>query len=158
MSNTTSDAEGYAEIALLIRSFQISKMLEVAATLDLADRIGNECRPAAQLARECGADSEMLLRLCRALAAFGIFSVDAKGGVSQTSRSAWLRRSSKPTLHYAVRYWMMPSIWAAWGNLESSIQSAKPAFEVAFGTTKWEYLKAHPQESELFDLFMENSP
>ena len=66
MSKTTSDAEGYAEIALLIRSFQISKMLEVAATLDLANRIGNECRPAAELARECGADPEMLLRLCRA--------------------------------------------------------------------------------------------
>ena len=35
---------------------------------------------------------EMLLRLCRALAAFGVFAVDDDGQVSQTSRSAWLRQ------------------------------------------------------------------
>lgn len=158
MSKSRQDGGAFAEMALFVRSFLISKMLQIAATLELADRIKDEAKSADELARECGADPAMLLRLCRALAAFDIFAVDADGFVSQTQRSAFLRRDAKPTLHYAVRYWMMPSTWAVWGNLEHAVRSGKVAFETTFGMPMFEYLKAHPEEAELFDNFMRHSP
>jgi hypothetical protein len=37
MQNDERDA--FAEMALLVRSFQFTKMLEIAAALDLADKI-----------------------------------------------------------------------------------------------------------------------
>jgi O-methyltransferase domain len=158
MPKSHRDGGAFAEMALFVRSFQISKMLQIAATLELADRIKDEAKPAGELARECGADPAMLLRLCRALAAFGIFAVDAGGIVSQTARSAFLCRDAKPTLHHAVRYWMMPSTWAVWGNLEHAVRNGKVAFETTFGMPVFEYLKAHPEEAELFDNFMQHSP
>jgi hypothetical protein len=122
MPESTREAGAFAEMALVVRSFQVSKMLQIAAALELADRIEGGSKPVVELARECGADPAMLMRLCRALAAFDIFAVDSDGIVSQTARSACLRRDAKPTLHYAVQYWMMPSTWATWGNLEHAVR------------------------------------
>jgi O-methyltransferase len=152
------DTDPLTNMAVLIRSFQLAKMLQVAANLDLADRIGESPRPIAELARECGADSAMLLRMCRALAAFGIFAVNAKGHIAHNARSAQLRRDAKPTLHYAARYWTMPSNWTAWSKLEDTIRTGQPAFELAYGMANFEYLKRHPHEAELFDAFMQHSP
>jgi hypothetical protein len=64
MPKSTGDSGGFAEMYLLARSFQISKMLEIAAALELADRVEEESKPAGELAQECGADPAMLLRLC----------------------------------------------------------------------------------------------
>ena len=67
------------DISLLIRAFQLSRMLSVAATFDIADRIADQPVAADDLARGCGVNSGMLLRMLRALAAFGIFIVDDRG-------------------------------------------------------------------------------
>lgn len=146
------------DVAFLIRAYQVSRMVSVAAELGVADRIQDRPRPADELAAECGAHPAMLLRMLRALAAFGIFSVDASGAVHHTSRSRLLRRDAASTLHHAARYWTMPGNWAAWANLEHTIRSGEPAFEAAFGMANFEYLKQHPDEAELFNRFMQHSP
>ena len=156
MPNTTDDA--LADMRVLIRSFQISKMLGVAAALGLADRLGESTKPLTALARESGAHPEMLLRLCRALAAFGIFTVDDSGNIAHTERSRLLRSDSRPTLHHAALYWTMPSNWAAWALLEDTIRTGRPAFETVFGVPNFTYLEAHPEEGRLFDDFMRHSP
>ena len=145
-------------MALLVRAFQLSKMLQVAAALELADRLDDTPRPVHEVARACGADPAMLLRLCRALAAFGIFAVDADARLSQTARSASLRKDAKPTLHHAARYWTMKSNWAAWEDLEQTVRTGKPAFPARFKMENFEYLAAHPEEARLFEAFMQHSP
>ncbi len=148
----------FSETASHVRGFQVAKMLQVAVALDLADIIGDEAIIIGDLARACSADAAMLLRLCRALAAFNIFAVDAEGRISHTPHSSWLRRDARPTLHHAAGYWTVPSIWAAWGNLEQTIRSGAPAFETTHGLPYFDYLNAHPQEAHLFDSFMQHSP
>lgn len=148
----------FGDIGFLIRAYQLSQMLSVAAALDLADRIHEQPRPADELAGECGAHPAMLLRLIRALAAFGIFRVDAEGAVQHTAGSRLLRRDAVPTLHHAARYRGMASNWAAWTKLEHTIRSGEPAFEQVFGVASFEYLNQHPEEAELFNRFMQHSP
>lgn len=121
-------SEPFAEVALQLRGFQISQMLHIAAELRLADRVGDLSRTVAELAVESGANLDMLLRLCRAPAAFGIFSVDDDSRVSQTPQSSCLRSDATPTLHYAARYWGLPSNWATWGNLHRTIMTGEPSF------------------------------
>jgi O-methyltransferase domain len=152
----TSDP--FAEVAHYVRGFQISRMLHVAAELQLADHIGGSSRTVAELAAVSGAKPDLLLRLCRALAAFGIFSVDDEGRVSQTERSAYLRSDAVPTLHHAARYWGMASTWTTWGNLHHTIMTGEPAFEAVFGMPNFEYLRTNTQESGIFDAFMRHSP
>src|SRR4030095_6221232 len=63
---------------LLIRGFQVSRIIRLAADLGLADRIAPEgASPIAALAEASGVLPHQLLRVVRALAAFGIFQLDA---------------------------------------------------------------------------------
>jgi hypothetical protein len=158
MTATGSGREGFADMALLVRAFQVSKMLAVAASLELADRVQDGPKPVTTLAADCGADAAMLLRLCRALAAFGIFAVDAEGAVSQSVRSEWLLKDAKPTLHYAALYWTTPGSWTAWGHLEHAIRTGSCPFEEVFGQPMFPYLNGHPAEAVVFDRFMQHSP
>ena len=48
----------------MVRSFQLSKMLQVAAVLGLADRVTDGPRSVKELASESDSDPAMLLRLC----------------------------------------------------------------------------------------------
>jgi len=57
--------EGFAEAAVLVRGFQLSTMMQVAAGLELADRIADGPKPVTILASECAADANMLWRMCR---------------------------------------------------------------------------------------------
>jgi len=157
MSNPSA-MDGFGEMSLLIRSYQLSKMLEVTVTTGMADSIGSVPRPASDVARECRADEAILLRLCRALAAFGIFAVDAVGNISHTPKSRWLRSDAKPTLHYAVRYWCMPSTWAVWGNFEHALLTGAPPFEAVYGMPYFEFMKTHQDEADIFNRFMQHSP
>lgn len=154
----SSPPDLYSDVAFLIRAYQLSQMLSVTAALDLADRIRDQPCRADKLAAECGAHPGMLLRMIRALAAFGIFSVDAAGTVQHTAGSRLLRRDAVPTLHHAARYRGLPSNWAAWTNLEHTIRSGEPAFDYVFGLPNFEYLNRHPDEAELFHHFMQHSP
>jgi hypothetical protein len=158
MVQADSDREGYTDILLMVRAYQISKMIEVAAALDLPDRLAKGPRLAETLAQECGADARMLLRLCRALAAFGIFSVDAKGTVSHSDQSQWLRRDAHPTLYHAARYWTTRGNWLAWAGLETAVRTGQSPFRVVHGQTAFDYLRDHQDEAALFDLFMQHSP
>ena len=158
MAEAAAQSASFAELALHLRGFQVSRMIAVAAELGLADRVAGGPRPVSVLAAECGADPVMLLRLCRALAAFGIFTVDSEGSVGQSERSAWLCSDTTPTLHYAALYWTMPSIWATWGNLEHTIRTGEPAFIATLGMPSFEHLKANPEDAARFDRFMQHSP
>ena len=158
MSSPASDAPAFADMALLTRGFQLSRMIQVAVALDLADHLEGGPQPMTALALKADADPAMLLRLCRALAAFGIFAVDAEGVVAQTARSDCLRRQATPTLYHAARYWATPHVWGGWEHLEDAVRTGGSAFESAYGTPKFEYLKLHPDEAELFDQFMQHGP
>jgi hypothetical protein len=146
------------DIALLIRAFQLSQMLSVAAELGIADRIDDQAVSVEDLARASAAHPGMLFRMLRALSAFGIFAVDDEGRVGHSQASRLLRRDVNPTLHDAARYWTMHSNWAAWEKLERTIRTGEPAFEGVFGMANFEYLKQHPEEADLFNRFMQRSP
>ncbi|MDB5531328.1 MAG: Methyltransferase [Devosia sp.] len=147
----------YLEVAVQMRGLQVAQMIHVAAQLGVADRVG-EGRPVADLARDVSAHPEKLVRMLRALAAFGIFAVDAEQRVTHTTRSRHLCSDAVPTLHYAARFWGMPSVWSTWSGMEGTIRTGEAAFEATFGVTNWAYLSDHPDEALTFDQFMQHSP
>ena len=63
-----------AALRQLIMGFRSSQMIYVAAKLELADRLDQCPRTAADLAADVGADPRALYRLMRALASIGIFA------------------------------------------------------------------------------------
>ncbi|MDQ6626903.1 MAG: methyltransferase, partial [Pseudomonadota bacterium] len=63
---------------LLIRGFQVSRMIRLVADLGVADKIPEQGRDVEALAAECGVQVSPLLRVLRALAASGVFTVSAE--------------------------------------------------------------------------------
>jgi SAM-dependent methyltransferase len=158
MPISAAGGDSHLEMVLFARGGQIAAMLGAAASLGIADHIDDKPRPVAELAVECGALPDRLARLCRAMAAFGIFSVDADDRVSHTPHSRHLRSDANPTIHHALRYWTMPSAWEATGNLTHAVRTGESAFEARLGMPFFDYLRAHPEEGAVFDSFMQNSP
>lgn len=102
---------------LLIRGFQISRMLRLVADIGVADRIAPDGQVTIDtLAQSCGVQGLPLIRVLRALASVGVFSVAADGGIGHTPRSRLLRTDIPNSMHHSARFWAAPGSWAAWGS------------------------------------------
>jgi len=143
---------------LLIRGFQISRVIRLVADLDIADRITPESAVnVADLAAAVGVRSGQLLRALRLLAAFGIFRLAADGAVAHTPRSLLLRTDVPGNLRDSARFWAGPGSWRAWEALDAALEGKVP-HEVAWGTGRFSYLRNHPDEARIFDTFMARFP
>jgi hypothetical protein len=143
---------------LLIRGFQISRILRLVADLDLADRIApDEQVDVAELARAADVLPEPLLRAVRALAAFGIFKLDSGRKLSHTPRSLLLRSDAPGSLRESARFWTGTGSWRAWEMLDAALAGDVP-HERAWRVGRFAYLRDHPDEARVFDAFMARFP
>ena len=157
MTEDRNDGDRVA-LDLLIRGFQVSRMLRLVADLGIADKIPKEgnCN-VRDLAIACAVLATPLLRVLRALAAFGIFRIGADGSVAHSPRSVLLRTDEPNSLHYGARFWTAPGSWKAWGALDAALVGDIP-HQVAWNTSRFQYLREHPEEARNFDAFMANFP
>jgi hypothetical protein len=143
---------------LLVRGFQVSRMLRLIADLGVADRIASDGHVAVDaLAVECGVQSLPLTRVLRALAAFGVFSVAADGSIAHTPRSRLLRTDTPNSMHHSARFWTAHGSWTAWGLLDVAMTGGVPHL-AAWNMSRFDYLRAHADEARGFDAMMANFP
>ena len=157
MTDATGIDENRAALDLLIRGFQISRMIRLVADLAIADKLPVDGRrDVGELATACAVLPVPLLRVLRALTAFGIFRVTADGSVAHSPRSLLLRTDAPNSLHYSARFWTAPGSWNAWGALDVALTGEIP-HQAAWNTSRFEYLREHPDEARIFDAFMAHS-
>src|SRR3712207_4425266 len=122
MSEPHEAAREREALDLLLRGFQVSRMLRLVADLGIADRIAPDERTTVEeLARDRGVQPQPLARVFRALAAFGVFRVAGDGSVAHTPRSRLLRTDTPNNLHHAARFWSTPGSWRAWERLDVAL-------------------------------------
>ncbi len=157
MADDRTDADREA-LDLLIRGFQISRMLRLVADLGLADKVPEDgSLPVSELATACAVRATPLLRVLRALAAFDVFRVGADASVAHSARSLLLRTDAPDSLHFGARFWTAPGSWQAWGALDAALTGDVP-HQAAWGMGRFQYLREHPDEARSFDAFMANFP
>ena len=150
--------DDHLALDLLIRGFQISRVIRLVADLGIADRILPEAvSNVTELASASGVLPEQLLRVMRVLAAFGIFRVGSDGTVTHTPRSLLLRSDVPNSLYHGARFWTATGSWRAWESLDAALHGRVP-HEVAWGTSRFDYLRNTPDEARTFDAFMANYP
>jgi hypothetical protein len=158
MSEPVVSEQDRTELDLLMRGFQVSRMLRLVADLGIPDKIAPTGEAGVNaLANACSVLPERLIRVLRALAAFGIFKVSADGNVSHTPRSHLLRRGTPSSMHHAARFWTGPGSWRAWGMLDVAMTGVTP-YEAAWNMDRFSYLRQHPDEAQAFDAMMANFP
>jgi O-methyltransferase domain/Dimerisation domain len=134
----------------LMRGALATRALGLVADLRVAEALAEGPRPVHELARELGADPDVLRRLLRALAADGVFAEEERGVFRNTPASEALLSDSRSDFAH-----LFGSIWhRAAGGLDA--RPGAPAFEATHGDEFWSWLGAHPEERASFDRAMVN--
>lgn len=148
----------HLQLSLMIRGFQVSRMLRLVGDLAIADGLSadGECS-VSDLAAASSVHATPLLRVLRTLSSVGVFRVDATGRVSHTPMSLLLRRDAENSLHPAAVALGAPGSWAAWNELDAALIGDVP-YQRAWNTSRFEYLRDHPVEGRDFDRLMAQDP
>jgi hypothetical protein len=151
---TEQQAEAAAALRQLIMGFRATQIVHVAAKLGLADMIAAGAQEAPALAEALGADPEALQRLLRALGSLGLARETRAGGFELTALGAGLRRDVPGSLHGVALLYGDEWLWRAYGRLEHSVLTGKPAFEQVHGQPLYAYLDQHPDAARVFNQAM----
>ena len=128
--------------------FAASQMLYVAARLRLADHLAGGPLSVAELAAESGAREAPLRRVVRALAAFGVFSLN-DGTVANTPLSDCLRSGTDESVRdLALLYG--EEHYHAMSELLHAVTSGGSAFEHAYRKPHFSYLASNPDAARSY--------
>ena len=142
-----SEVSPEAQVWDLLRGAITSRALGLVCDLRIADALAGGPRPVADLARETGADPDILERILRALASDGIFAEGGTGVYRNTPASELLRTGWGQFAHLFGGVFHRTS-----GGLKAAGQ---PVFPTLYGTDFWSWLAENPDERAAFDAAME---
>lgn len=144
----------FADLFGIVRGYQHSRAVTVAAELGVADLLRDGPRDVADLAAATSTDPTALYRLLRALAAIGVFTELADRRFALSPMAEFLRRDHPLSMDPAARMFGANYQWQAWSALGHSVETGENAAVHALGVDVWEYRRRHPEHSELFDATM----
>lgn len=137
----------------LAGGFADSRCLHVAASMGIADAVGDTPRKVVDVAAEVGLHPSSLWRLVRHLSSLGVF--EAVDGTLVHNAASRLLRSDHPDSQLDfVRLMALPVHWDAFGDLEHAVRTGRPGTEVRHPDGYFAYLAAHPEESRAYDAGM----
>jgi hypothetical protein len=144
----------HVQVIQMSTAFLRSRALYAAARLGLADELADGPRRADELAGPAGADAPSLHRLMRALAHWGILSMEGDGRFSLTPLGEALRSDAPGAARSTVLTVAGDGFWKAVEMLPDTVEDGETGFEKAFGTSWFEYLADRPEEASLFNETM----
>ncbi|GAA1255799.1 methyltransferase [Kitasatospora nipponensis] len=150
MSSSSTDQPTPAAYLPLLFGFALNQIAGTVSRLGIPDALGDSALTAEELAELSGAHPGFLLRLLRASATAGLLTVDAQGRFALTTLGGMYRTDSP--VHAAPLDAMHASapIWQAWGALEESVRTGKPAFDLVHGEGLFDFLKGAPELAPIF--------
>jgi len=131
--------------------YMLSCALQVATTLEIADKLASGPKTAAELAPIIGVLEDPLYRVLRALASVGIFQeLEGKQFVN-TLASEMLRKNTPGTMYSMARFISEPMHFRVYANIMHSMKTGQPAFQKTMGKAVFEYMPTDPELAELFN-------
>ncbi|NGO67610.1 methyltransferase [Streptomyces boncukensis] len=159
MSGATTAVPGSVmRLRELAHSAAGAAAVRAAALLGLPEAVGETPASAAELASAVGADEGALVRLLRALTAYGVFADGGDGTFAHTAESRLLREDAEHSIKYNVLWATEPWTWELWPHLDEAVRTGKSVFPSLHGEEFFAHLHARaPQSAEVFDKAMTQS-
>lgn len=137
--------------------FWQSRVLYVAARLDIASRLGDETLPAGEIAARVSADADAVYRLLRMLTAMGIFEEASPRHFRNNRISAYLRTDHSQNVRAMLFMHNADVMSRPWyEQLESGVREGGVPFELAHGEELFGYMDSHPDFDALFSAAMDS--
>jgi hypothetical protein len=130
-------------------AFWASRCLHLVAELGIADVLGDEPQTAASLARASGTHAQSLHRVLRSLANHGVFVHDGER-FAHNAASRILRSDQPGSMRSLARMMGLKMHWDAYRELDVSLRTGQPAIESVAEGGLFGYLRAHPEQGQLF--------
>jgi hypothetical protein len=128
----------------------VGQSIYVIAKLGVPDELGAGPVQIDALAHRVGADPDALYRFCRAMAALELFEEHEGRRFSLTEGGELLKTGAPGGLrHFAIVNG--GECFRAWADVEYSVRTGRPAFDLVFGVSYFDYLATHPEASASFN-------
>jgi hypothetical protein len=134
----------------LIIGHWTARLVQVAATLNLADLLKGGPRSAEQLARAAGVRAPELYRVLRALASVGVFAETKDRKFKLTPLARTLQTGAPGSMRTSATLLNADWQWDAWQHLLPCLKTGEVPFEKAHGMPVFEYLEKHPDDLKVF--------
>jgi hypothetical protein len=134
----------------LIIGHWVARLVQIAATLKLADLLKSGPRTAEQLAASAGVRAPELYRVLRALASVGVFAETKNRKFRLTPLAATLQTGVPGSMRTSAVMLNGDWQWDAWQQLLHGIRTGEVPFVKAHGMPVFEYLEKHPDVHAAF--------
>ena len=141
-----------AQVAMIDRigGYYLVAAIHAAARLGLADQLVDGPRTPAELASRLGVDEELLGRLVRALASFGVFEATPDGRYRQNRLSATLVEGAPDSMRALSLFAGAPYHLRAWDGFVDVLRTGQGGFTRTHGVPLFDYLAKHPEDGASF--------
>lgn len=137
-------------------AFWQSRILYVAARLDIATLLGEEELDSAEIAARVAANADATGRLLRMLVAMGIFEERAPHIFRNNKLSAFLRTDNPKNVRAMILMHNSDTMSRPWyEQLEQGVRDGIPPFQLAHGEELFDYLDRHADFDTLFSEAMD---
>jgi len=143
-----------AQLIRMSYGFMYTKLVYMAASLNLGARLAEGPRSSSELAAELKLYPPYLYRLLRAIAGEGILTEVEEGVFGLTEMGECLKPDHPDAACASILAACSPAIIAAWEKLPEALTSGATGFHLAHGKNLFEYLAEHPQLSTQFNQSM----
>jgi hypothetical protein len=149
VASRTDAPPAEAQIAEILLSQVVPRLVYVAASLKLADHLAQGPRTAEDLAPLTGTHAPSLYRVLRTLASLGFFTEDAERRFALQPLGAVLE-SGTPS-HAAALILGGELFTRSLDNFLYSVQTGRTGFERSYGMPVFDWLGANPLQASLFN-------
>jgi predicted O-methyltransferase YrrM len=133
----------------MIQAFQLTKAINAATTIGVADLLADGPRPCAELAEATGTKAPLLGRLLRMLASVGVFAEVESGVFGLTPAAELLRERPGSLRGFALLYGQPGQL--AWSDLVGTLCTGQTGYQLTTGMREWEYYARNPAVAALFN-------
>jgi len=128
----------------------ITQAIYVAASLGIADLLGEGPLSIDEIARKSGAAPESTYRLLRLLSGYSIFSETADGRFGLTPMASALREDAPDSMRGIALLMGHPLLWEEWGHLLTAVKTGEASLPAVRGMGPFEFLMANPEYAATF--------
>jgi predicted O-methyltransferase YrrM len=151
MSDRAASLSPQIQILQTVYSAITARLLTVATELGIPDLLSAGPRAAPELAVATGVDADALYRVLRTLASVGIFTETERGIFALTELAEVLRADAPGSIRDVILELGSAETFATLARFDHSVRTGEPAFDQAYGTDWWRWLKDRPDRAEIFN-------
>ena len=138
-------------------AFWQSRVLYVAARLDVATILGDDALPVELMAQRVSAQADALHRLLRMLSAIGVFAETSPGVYKNNRLSAYLRLDHPQSVRAMILLHNSDEMSLPWfEHLEHALRTGEVAFEKTHGQPLYAHMNGHAEFDALFARAMDS--